>query len=164
MATWELMGYYDPGRWVAPDDRLIDQIEAVLKVAKMARQTHTTSSKRYLPPWSMELDIVVLDTRETMRLSEWLGTKGRINIRLQTSEQVCRNGHFNHPKPHQNPNGRTVPRHHIHFPTVKYPNLSGRRTYAHKVTPTEGHVAALKKFCELVNIDLQGITIPYIRR
>lgn len=159
------VAYYDPTSYIEPADNLVEDIEEKLRLVKKVRQVYATSGKPFFPPWYMEMDVVIIETREILRLAEWVGSQGKVNINLQkTSEDIYRKGHYNHPKPHHNPNCRTIGNHHVHFPTLKYPNLNRRTTYAHSVSPTNDYIKALKGFCELVNIDMQGVTIPSLWR
>jgi len=158
------MAYYDPTSWIDSSDNLVEYIETKLKLVKRVRQVYSTSGKAFFPPWYMEMNIVIIETREILRLVEWIGSQGKVSINLQTSEDIYRKGHYNHTKPHHNPNCRTIGSNHVHFPTSKHPNLNRPTTYAHSVRPTNDYVKALRGFCELVNIDMQGVTIPSLWR
>ena len=160
------MAYYDPVVWIAPDDQLVSYVEHTLKLSKRVRSKQSSSGKSFLPLLSVELDVVVEDTNESLRLVEWIDREGKIFINLSYSEDIFRKGHFKQDW-HTNPNGAKIrPPHHMHFPTIKYCNLDRRHTYAYPINADIDidYVNALKKFCDYINTRLEGVSIPLLWR
>jgi len=158
------MAYYDPRGWIAPDDRLVSNVETRLMLQKQVRPKRSSAGKSLLPPSAMELDVIIKQTDEVLRLTEWVDNLDRVFIDLTSSGDVFRKGHFNHDW-HHNPNGRDIPPpHHIHFPTVKYSSLKRKPSYAHPIKAESDYLDALISFCDCANIELHGISLPLIRR
>jgi len=158
------MGYYDPSPWIASDDSLVESMEAKLMYKKRARSSGRVVGKSFLPKNNLELQVLVDDTGEQLRLIEWQGDRyGKIYIELIQDADNYRNGHFRCGH-HQNPNGRAIPPpHHIHFPTVKYRRLGfGQSSYAHPIPVNSdcNYVDALGGFCDCVNIYWEAVPIP----
>jgi len=163
------VAYYNPRKWVAQDDDLLEAVEKEVKADKKATPKREKAGKSFLPPCSLELNIVNTDTREVLRLVEWIEKDDRVFIELSPAdgESHLRKGHFNNPEDewHHNPNSRNIhPPHHIHFPTAKYPNLSMQHTYAHPVEARCDYLGAFAGFCDCVNIRYEGVSIPLLRR
>jgi len=158
------MGYNDPAGWIDPNDQLLSHVEDKVKSEKLARPKTGRSVRSFLPPSYLELDIVVKATRELMRLAEWVDVRGRVFVDLVHEDNTLRKGHFNHDW-HHNPNGRDIsPPHHIHFPTLRYPNLDRMPTYAYPVKANSDYLNVLRKFCDDANIAIQGVPLPLLRR
>jgi hypothetical protein len=160
--------YYDPTPWIDTFDSLVDFIEARLKVDKVAKSDPRSKGQAYLPQHELELDIVVKESGETLRLTEWRDQVGRFHLGLVSSEEdILRRGDFKETRYHHNPNGKNIPPpHHIHFPTIKYP-LNHGHTYAHPVKPTQDqsgqdYISALRLFCDHTKIILRGVSLPLI--
>lgn len=162
------MGYYDPSIWIGSNDGLLADVEERVKSDKQARSTSVGSGKSFLPLSSLQLDVIVRETREVLRLTERLDKLGRVRINLLGKDATFRKGHFNETDWHHNPDGRNIsPPHHSHFPTSKYPNLDRPHTYAHPVQVDSNFLDflnALRTFCEYVNIELHGVSLPLLRR
>jgi len=166
------MGYYDPSNWVAPDDSLMGEVEDRLELDKRAQPKAPSrifrrvsgAGKSFLPPVSLELDIVVESTNEFLRLIEWIDKEDKVYIQLSVSNNFLRIGHFNHGW-HHNPDGRNIPPpHHIHFPTLKYANITRPPSYAHPVQSGNTYIEALETFCDNANIRIKGVPLPLLRR
>jgi hypothetical protein len=159
------MGYYDPSSWIASDDSIVVSIEAKLILKKSAWSAgRTTRGKSFLPKNSLELQVLIEDTGEELRLVEWQGDRqGKIYIDLNQNVDVYRSGHFRCSY-HQNPNGCAIPPpHHIHFPTIKYRKLGyGQTSYAHPIMGDQdcNYILALQSFCDQINIFLDKVNIP----
>lgn len=162
------MGYYNPSIWIGANDRLLADVEERMKSDKQARSARDRSGKLFLPPSSLQLDIIVRETKEVLRLTERLDKLGRVRINLVGEDATFRKGHFNETRWHHNPDGRDIPPpHHSHFPSSKYPNLDRPHTYAHPVRADSNcldFLNALCTFCEYVNIELHGVSLPLLRR
>jgi hypothetical protein len=162
------MGYYDPSMWIGANDRLLADVEGRMQSDKRARSGRSGSGKSFLPPSSLQLDIIVTETEEVLRLTERLDKLGRVRINLFGEGVAFRKGHFNETRWHHNPDDRNIPPpHHNHFPTSKYPNLDRPHTYAHPVRADSDcldFLNALRTFCEYVNIELHGVSLPLLRR
>jgi hypothetical protein len=163
------VAYYDPTRWIAPDDSLVDTIEQKLQADKTAKSTPKTKGRAFIPLNELELNVVIRESGEVVRLTEWMDRIGRFHLGLEDSNIKYRRGDFQETRYHHNPNGINIrPPHHIHFPTVKYP-LNGEHGYAHPVKPTDSksgadYISALQLFCDYTNIILSGVSLPIIRR
>jgi len=158
------MSYYNPISWISSDDQLISDIEQKLVIYKRASSRGLGSGKYLSPPSAMELAVIVEDTQEILRLTEWEDRQGKIFINLTFSEDTYRKGHFNTGW-HHNPSCNDIrPPHHIHFPTVKYPKIERPITYAYPVNCDSDYLSALRKFCDDTNIELRGASIPLLRR
>ena len=97
-----------------------------------------------------------------LRLTEWVDTAGKINIDLTDDGSILRQGHFNH-SGHHNPNGTDIPPpNHIHFPTMKLPNLRRHPAYAYPVRANCNYIEALVRYCADTNIQIEGAKIPWI--
>lgn len=163
------MPYYNPSKWIASDDSLIPEVEQKVKPPKVASSRRLTTRKAFLPPNTLELDVVIKATKETLRLTEWQDTLGKVFINLAHDRRTLRKGHLNEMRWHQNPKGRAVrPPHHMHFPTTQYPNLDLERasTCAHPILGKQrvSFIDALRGFCGYVNIELHGVSVPLLRR
>jgi len=166
------MAYYDPGGWIDPTDSLRDEVEDRLKLEKKAQPKRANmpqriargTTKAFLPPVSFEIDVIVQSTKELLRLTEWIDKAGKVYIDLALSNDFLRKGHFNHGW-HHNPNIRNIPPpHHIHFPTVKFRNLTRPHSYAYRVQSGGTYLEALQTFCEHVNINIRAVPLPLLRR
>jgi len=166
------MAYYDPSGWIDPSDSLIVEIEDKLKLDKKAQPKGSSTPQRkvpgatksFLPPVSFELDVIVLNTKELLRLTEWIDNAGKVYIDLTLSNDFLRKGHFKHDW-HHNPNGRNIPPpHHVHFPTAKFNNLTRPHSYAFPVKLGSNYLEALEVFCEQVNISIKAVPLPLLRR
>lgn len=161
------MSYYDPIRWIDPSDSLVDTIEAKLRASKIAKSNRGSKRRAYLPMRELELDIMVRESGEVLRLTEWKDRVGRFHLRLVNTSDTYRRGDFRVDSYHHNPNGMDIPPpHHIHFPTIKY-SLNQRHTYAHPVQPAsdesgEDFISVLQLFCDYTNITLSGVSLPLI--
>ena len=160
------MAYYNPRRWIDPTDNLLPETENVLKLEKLARQRATSGAGRtFLPPVSMEFDVIIKGTEDIIRMTEWVDTSGKIFIELTHESHILRKGHFKQGW-HHNPNNQEIPPpHHVHFPTKKYP-LSNTQssTYAYSIQSNNNHVEALLRLCNHNNIEVRGISVPLISR
>lgn len=156
------MSYYNPASWIPSDDQLIDLVEQQLQLVKHAVETKGMPGKSFVPSIYFEYDIIDTNGNWLMRLIEWRNKSGKIFIELTEDITKLRKGHFNQ-NYHTNPNGTVTSPHHIHFPTIKY-NLDNQHTYAYSIQSTNeyNYIAALKEFCDDVNIVLGGIKIPLI--
>ena len=169
LQTKEKMTYYNPVKWIAPDDKLIPEVEQRVMLEKHARSRERTSRSSFLPPWEMELSITIAETAEALRMTEWIDKLGRVFIDLTHDSKTLRKGHFNQIRWHHNPDGRDIsPPHHVHFPTVKYPDLDSDHlsSYAHPINteePRANYLTALRSFCDCVNIRIQGVSLPLLR-
>ncbi len=163
------VAYYDPTRWLDPSDRLVNAVELKLKADKFAKSNPKAKGKSFLPLNELELNVIIRESGESIRLTEWVDRIGRFHLGLENSNTKYRRGDFQANKPHHNPNGKNIyPPHHIHFPTIKYP-LNGGKSYAHPVKPAddktgEDYISALRLFCDYTNILLSGASLPMIRR
>lgn len=162
------MSYYDPTKWIAADDQLLSDIETKLKLEKRSSSKRAKYGRSFLPRTCLELDVNVDVTHELLRLTEWIDQTGKVYIELGYSEDMYRKGHFNTDEWHHNPNGANIPPpHHMHFPTVTYPNLKRKPNYAHPIKANNDYIDyinALKRFCAFVNITLRGVALPLLRR
>ena len=124
--------YYNPSIWITdPSDRLIDICENKIKLIKTARPKEQYG-KCFLPIFHMEWIVVIKETDEMLSLKQYADRTGKIDIDLLDDIEALRKGHYNHKKPHTNPDGQIIPFHHVHFPTIKYPHLySEARKYAY---------------------------------
>lgn len=151
------MSYYDPIRWIDTSDSLVDTIEDKLRTAKIAKSNMGGKKRAYLPRHELELDIMITESGEVLRLTEWEDRAGRFHLGLANISDTYRRGDFKVNSYHHNPNGVDIPPpHHIHFPTIKY-SLKERHTYAHPVEPTsdksgEDFISVLRLFCDHTNI------------
>ena len=166
------MAYYDPNGWIDPADSLIGEVEDRLKLDKKAQPKGVSTlqrrargtTKAFLPPVSLELDVAVQSTKELLRLTEWIDKAGKVYIDLTVSNDFLRKGHFNHDW-HHNPDGRHIPPpHHIHFPTIKFNNLTRPHSYAYLVQSGSTYLEALQTFCKHVNINIKAVSLPLLRR
>ena len=161
------MAYYNPGYWVDdPCDSLLTEIEHVVQLDKVAYPDIGAKKKGFLPPGAIELGVLVKESKTTLRLSGTISTVNKINFNLSLGDFILRQGHFNH-KGHTNPapiKRGISPPHHIHFPTIKYSDLTKRPAYAYKVRCNNNYIEALQKYCELNNISISGIRLPLIGR
>ena len=158
------MPYYDPNKWISSNDQLIPEIEDKLIEDKTAFTTQTKQTKSFKPPSAIEFNVVLNETKGTIRLSEWEDRIGRVYIELTSIDSIFRKGHFNQERYHHNPDGRDIkPPHHIHFPTRKYP-LNGQSTYAYRISSSKDYLNNLISFCNDTNIDLNHASIPLMRR
>jgi len=163
------VAYYDPIQWIDPSDNLVDAIEQKVKADKSARSAPRTKGKAFIPLNELELNVIVKNSGEIIRLTEWVDRAGRFHLGLEEPTTKYRRGDFQVQRPHHNPNGVDIlPPHHIHFPTVIYP-LEGRSSYAHPVRHTDDetgtdYISALRLFCAYTNIMLSGASVPIIRR
>ncbi|MCJ7426779.1 MAG: hypothetical protein MUO17_06620 [Dehalococcoidales bacterium] len=159
-----VMSYYNPRKWISPDDQLIPDVENKLITDKRAYSVQSGTGKSFKPPSSIELTVVIKETKETLRLIEWEDRQGKLSIELTSIDNIFRKGHFNQDW-HHNPNGNNIrPPHHIHFPTEKYPKLDRKPTYAYPVESENDYLNALSKFCNDTNIELRYASIPLLRR
>lgn len=159
------MAYYNPGRWIKPTDSLLPETESVLKSQKLARQRATSGTgQKLLPPVYLEFDVIIKDTGDVIRMTEWGNTRGKMYINLTRDGMFLRTGHFNQGW-HHNPDGREIPPpHHVHFPTANYPSLnSGSSTYAYSINSNNNYVDALLRFCDHNNIEIRGVSVPLAR-
>ena len=163
------MVYYNPTPWIDPIDNLIVTIEQKLQANKVAKSTPKTKGKAFIPLNELELNVIIRESGEVVRLTEWVDGRGRFHLGLEDSNTKYRRADFQVIRHHHNPNGVNIPPpHHIHFPTVKYP-LDGEHSYAHPVEATDDksgvdYISALRLFCDYTNIVLSGVSIPMIRR
>ena len=161
------MSYYDPFRWIDPSDSLVCIIEAKLRADKIAKSNRGSKGRAYLPRHELELDIIVKESGEVLRFTEWKDRAGRFHLSLVNTSDIYRRGDFKENSYHHNPDGRNIPPpHHMHFPTIKYP-LNQRHTYAHPVKPAsdqsgEDFISVLRLFCDYTNIMLSGVSLPLI--
>ena len=156
------MAYYNPSSWIASDDQLVDSIEHKIRLYKRARPRTSRPGKAFTPPNSMELSVVIRETNEMLRLTEWIDPVGKISIELTDDGTILRQGHFNHGW-HHNPNGVDIPPpNHIHFPTVKHRDLTRHPAYAYRVKSASNYIEALAKYCSHSNIDIEGAAIPWL--
>ena len=158
------MAYYEPAEWISQDDRLDSEVEEVLKIPKRAFPRRVGSGKSFVPPSAIELDISVKDKTDVLRLTEWEDKQGRVFVNLEHAHRFFRKGHFNSGW-HHNPDKRDIPPpHHVHFPTMRYPNLDYPSTYAYPLSADSDYLSALVRFCEDINIEIHGVSIPLLRR
>ncbi len=158
------MAYYDPSRWIAPTDTLLTHTESKVMANKRAFSQPKRHSKSFLPLHAIELDVVLDDTRELLRLSLSIEKQGKVSINMVSGDEPLRKGHFNHGW-HHNPDGRNIrPPNHMHFPTVNYPSLDRRYTYAYPVQSGTDYLSALEKFCNDTNISIHDVPLPLLRR
>ena len=163
------MAYYDPTLWIDPADSLIITIEQKLQADKTAKSAPKTKGRAFIPLNELELDVIIKESGEVVRLTEWVDRIGRFHLGLGDSNAKYRRGDFQETRRHHNPNGVNIsPPHHIHFPTIKYP-LDGEHSYAHPARPTDDksgadYISALQLFCSYTNIMLSGVSLPIIRR
>lgn len=158
------MAYYDPSRWISGDDALLSYVEMKVKASKRASSQSARHRKSFLPLYAIERDVVIGDTRESLRLSLSMEKQEKISINLSSGQEALRKGHFNHDW-HHNPDGRNVrPPHHIHFPTANYPSLDRPHTYAYAVRSETDYLSALKGFCNDTNISIHNVSLPLPRR
>jgi len=161
------VSYYDPIQWIDPSDSLVDIIEAKLRAGKIAKSDRGSKRRAYLPRHELELDIIVTQSSEVLRLTEWQDHAGGFHLGLVNTSDIYRRGDFKVNSYHHNPNGRDIPPpHHMHFPTIKYP-LNQRHTYAHPVQPTSDKsggdfISVLQLFCDYTNIMFSGVSLPLI--
>jgi hypothetical protein len=160
-----VMSYYNPIKWISPDDQLAPDLESKLLADKRAYSARSGTGKSFRPPSSIELTVIIRETKETLRLIEWEDRQGKLYIELTSIDNtIFRKGHFKHDW-HHNPDGRDIwPPHHIHFPTKKYPRLDRKPTYAYPVQSENDYLSALSKFCNDANIELRHASIPLLRR
>jgi len=166
------MAYYDPSGWIDPMDSLIGEVEDRLKLDKKAQPKRASTfqrrarvtTKAFLPPVALELDVAVQSTKELLRLTEWIDKAGKVYIDLIVSNDFLRKGHFNQGW-HHNPDGRDIPPpHHLHFPTIKFSNLARPHSYAYPIQSNDNYLEALQAFCEHVNINIRAVSLPLLRR
>ena len=156
------MAYYDPSSWIGSGDQLVEAVERRIRLHKRARPRASRLGKTYSPPNSIELSVSIGETNEMLRLTEWVDTAGKINIDLTDDGSILRQGHFNH-SGHHNPNGTDIPPpNHIHFPTMKLPNLRRHPAYAYPVRANCNYIEALVRYCADTNIQIEGAKIPWI--
>jgi hypothetical protein len=158
------VSYYDPARWIDASDSLVATVEAKLRATKTAQSATGGRTRAYLPRHELELNVVLSESGEVIRLTEWEDRAGRFHLGLASTSDIYRRGDFKVPLYHHNPNGVDIPPpHHMHFPTVKY-SLKESHTYAHPVRPTdeesgEDFVSVLRLFCDHTNIMLSGVSL-----
>lgn len=158
------MPYYNPIQWIPNEDQLLSHVESKLQADKRAYSKKGQQRRSFLPPQAMELDAVLNETHEVLRLTLTMEKHGKISINLAAGDEALRKGHFNHDW-HHNPNGQDIPPpHHIHFPTANYPSLDRQHTYAYSVQAENNYLAALQKFCADNNIYLHNASLPLLRR
>lgn len=158
------MAYYDPSRWIALTDTLLTHIENKVMANKRAFSQRKRHSKSFLPPHAIELDVVLDDTGELLRLSLSIEKEGNVSINMVSGDEPLRKGHFNHDW-HHNPDGHNIrPPNHIHFPTANYPSLDRPNTYAYPVQSETDYLSALEKFCNDTNISIHAVPLPLPRR
>jgi hypothetical protein len=161
------VSYYDPIRWIDASDSLVATIEAKLRATKTAESNRESRSRAYLPRHELELDIVIAESGEVIRLTEWEDRAGRFHLGLANTSDTYRRADFKVASYHHNPNGVDIPPpHHMHFPTVEH-SLKERHTYAHPVSPTgdksgEDFVSVLRLFCDYTNIMLGRVNLRLI--
>jgi hypothetical protein len=160
------MSYYNPEKWMLSGDELVPDIEERLVVNKRAYTINTGVGKSFKPPSGIEFSVVLIETKENIRLIEWEDIRGKLFIDLQSPDYIFRKGHFNNLNVHHNPGGIVIkPPHHMHFPTKKYPKLyRGKTKYAYPLTCQNDYLSALMKFCNDTNIDIHHASIPLMRR
>ncbi len=160
------MSYYDPTRWVKLPDTLVVAIEDKVRTNKKAQSSNGRTAGAFLPPNYLDLDVIVEQSGEILRLTEWIDKIGRTHITLSDSNQLSfRRGDFRVTEHHHNPSGVDIPPpHHIHFPTVDYP-LNGTHTYAYPTNSkvVSDYIGALNVFCNVNNIILDKIHLPLLR-
>jgi len=157
------VSYYAPIKWIPADDQLIADIEGKLITDKRAYSIQVGVGKAFKPPSAIEFNVIIKETKETLRLIEWEDREGKLYVELTSTENIFRKGHFRHDG-HHNPDGRNIkPPHHIHFPTENFP-LSKRSTYAYPAKTEGDYLSALSKFCNDTNIDIHHASIPLMRR
>ncbi len=165
-----MASYYDPTPWIAPGDRTIEEVESLVGAPKRARQKTVSAGGEFRPPAGIELEVIVDNTKERLRLtfrSVYLTDEIYITLSSQP-EGMLRMGHFNTLRPHTNPDHRVLAhRHHAHFPTLRYQNQGPKdRKYAFPVICTEGNgnapvegFLALRVFCDgYVNTNLRAVS------
>lgn len=156
------MAYYDPHDIIDSGDVLITSVESLIKLPKTAVSC-PPKGMSFVPPVSrrMQWDVKVGSTGNIMRLKQHKNTIGFINVVMFYNGSIVRLGHFNRKQGHTNPNKSYVPPpHHIHFPTMKFPNLDrSNHKYAFRVKCNNTLTDTLTAFCDTNNIDLT----PYTR-
>ena len=158
------MSYYNPISWIPPQDHLIPSVEAKIIADKRAFTSKSRRSKSFLPPYSLELDVLINGTSEMLRLTLTKENQEKVSINLSAGDDALRKGHFNHGY-HHNPDGIDIPPpNHIHFPTNDYPLLDRPHTYAYVVKSDNDYLSALKKLCSDTNISLHNAALPLLRR
>lgn len=158
------MPYYGPTSWIPDEDYLLFDVENRVKANKRATTAKSRRSKSFLPPYSIELDVLINETHEVLRLTLTKEKQGKVSINLAAGDDMLRKGHFNHAY-HHNPNGVDIPPpHHIHFPTYNYPSLDRQHTYAYSVQADNDYLSALQKLCFDTNISLHNASLPLLRR
>ncbi len=151
------------GVWCPEDEELIPEVEQLIYAHKKARPHRSGSKLRFRPNTPMELDVVVEESGEELNLKAYQDRMERAHIELRRGTQLLRRGDFN-VTTHHNPNCRNLPgNHHIHFPTKRYP-ISGLHTYAYPIDLPAGHfLIAFVEFCKELNVDYEGLDLPFGR-
>jgi len=156
------MPYYDPQRWIPADDQLDGLVEQKLISHNRTSYKATRSGKSFSPLGALELDVLIGNTSEILRLTEWIEKDGKVCINLGNNGDMFRKGHFKHAG-HHNPNCQRIPPpNHVHFPTMKYRDINKSPSYAHPVSGNSDYITALTTFCDCTNIVIQGARIPYL--
>lgn len=159
------MAYYDPSTWIDATDSLVSCVEHRMMMNKRAKTPKRRAGGRsFQPRGSIELDVEIQATGEVLRLTQWMDQLDKIFVNLQSDNKVFRKGHFNQCW-HHNPNDKNVPPpHHVHFPTILYPDLTRRPTYAHPIRARDDYLDMLQRFCDSVNIAIKNVSLPLWRR
>jgi len=154
------------GQYLPTDESPVAEVEWIVHLKMIAQQGRRRGRGRghFLPPQNVEL---IVTTREghTLHLTGYcLPDLEECYLDLQQGRLVLRKFHAH--EGHINPMRRNHPiaRIHMHFPSIKFPLIESRSSYAYSIDEDGFADVAdcLKFFCAELSIDLGGWQ-PYLR-
>ena len=153
-------------QYLPADDSPVADVERIVRLKMIAQQGRRRGRWRghFLPPQNVEF---IISTREghTLHLTGYCLTDlEECYLALQQRKLVLRKFHAH--EGHINPMGRNHPitRIHMHFPSIKFPLIESRSSYAYSIDEDGFNNVAdcLEFFCAELSIDLAGWQ-PYLR-
>jgi len=154
-------------QYLPSDDNPVTEVERIVHLKMVAQQGRRRGRGRgqFLPPQNVEF---VITTREghTLHLTGYCVPElEECYLGLLQGKTVLRKFHSH--EGHINPNhlNDLITRIHMHFPSVRFPLVENKSSYAYSIDENgfDDVADGLESFCAELDVDLAGWQ-PYLRR
>ena len=152
----------DVAQYLPEDDRPKEQLERVLHLTLKALPLNSRRLRRrprsFMPKGKLELEVVSNEGhRMSLKAYVW---KGGLVADLHLGDEKLRSLHTH--SDHRDPRGHyRMPNGHIHYPTYKFPLVTGCSSYAYEQDCSAGDCLNdfVELFCSLLNIEMNAFQL-----